>query len=503
LMNRFRTTHRAKLATGSNPAKRIRMHALRCSTLAVRRIVCAVIVCAAVSLVLASDKIFVAPASAAQPSGETSELARVADNASAIETSAAYSQPLAGLSAAELREFAEGKAEFSARWVAPFLSGGEWGLGPQSNAASCIECHPGNGRGRAPDGADEAPQSLVLQLALRQADSNARALPHPAYGTHLNRHGTLGKLIEEGQFRIAYHSRKVKLADGEIVELRVPDVRITALWFGPLGHDTVLSPRIAQPVFGLGLLEAVPESTLFAIAERQRDLGFNGRVNLVRDKLTGATIAGRFGHKATEPHLSQQIAAAFHDEMGVTSELFPDEQCWPLQEECFRIESVLGVEAKQMQLATILDYLRMLAAPPRRAIDDPQVRRGAALFADARCSICHVPSVAIAVEHGQTGRREYVIEPYTDLLLHDMGDDLADGYRSFSAGEGDWRTAPLWGLGLRAAVNGNNNLLHDGRARSVSEAILWHGGEAEVSRQAFIAMERHERQALLRFLDSL
>jgi len=310
-------------------------------------------------------------------------------------------------------------------------------------------------------------------------------------------------LVEEGHFRIGYRTRSVKLADGDVVDLRVPEVRITALWYGPLGDETVLSPRIAQPVFGLGLLEAVTESTLRAIAERQRRLGFNGRLNRVRDEITGDWSVGRFGHKATQPHLPQQIAAAFRNEMGVNSTLFPGEDCWPIQKECYGIETVLGAEAKDMQRATILDYLRMLAPPPRRAIDDQEVLRGAALFDRARCSVCHVPAVRITLEERQNSPREESIEPYTDLLLHDMGDGLADGYRSYSAGPRDWRTAPLWGLGLRKAVNGNDNLLHDGRARSVSEAILWHGGEAEVSRKAFVAMKREERRALLKFIDSL
>jgi len=453
---------------------------------------------------LASALAFTAPAGAAEPVGGPSELTHASRSAEdEVDASAAYSQPLEGLSGTELREFAAGKVEFSARWVAPFLSSGDWGRGPQSNASSCIECHPGNGRGRAPDGPDETPHSLVLQLAQQHTDATGRALPHPAYGRQLNGHGTLGKLIEEGQFRIEYRTRSVMLADGTTVDLRVPGVRITALWFGPLGDDTILSPRIAQPVFGLGLLDAVTESTLRAIAERQRGIGFNGRLNLVRDKLTGARIVGRFGHKATEPHLAQQIAAAFHGEMGVNSDLFPSEECWPIQEECYPIETVLGAEVTKMQRATILDYLRMLAPPSRRDINDPDVRRGAKLFEQARCSVCHVPSLGITLAKEQTGPRDYLIEPYTDLLLHDMGDSLADGYRTFSAGARDWRTAPLWGLGLRKAVNGNDNLLHDGRARSATEAILWHGGEADVSRQVFSAMKHRDRQALLRFLDSL
>jgi CxxC motif-containing protein (DUF1111 family) len=347
------------------------------------------------------------------------------------------------------------------------------------------------------------PHSLVLQLAQPYTDATGRALPHPAYGGQLNSHGTLGKLIEEGRFRIEYRTRTVKLADGDAINLRVPRVRITTLWFGPLGDETVLSPRIAPPVFGLGLLEAVTESTLRAIAEHQHRIGFNGRLNLVWDEMTGTRIVGRFGHKATQPHLPQQIAAAFHAEMGVNSNLFPDEECWPIQKECFRIETVLGAEVTDMQRASILDYLRMLAPPPRRGIDDPEVQRGAALFDRARCSVCHVPAVKTTLKKRQQRTQDEYIEPYTDLLLHDMGDGLADGYRTFSAGARDWRTPPLWGLGLRKAVHGNGDLLHDGRARSISEAILWHSGEAEISRLAFTAMKRGERQALLRFLDSL
>ena len=207
---------------------------------------------AAVFTALAGALAFTAPAGATDPVGGPSERTHASRSAYEVDTSAAYSQPLEGLSDIELREFATGKAEFAAHWVAPFLSSGDWGRGPQSNASSCVECHPGNGRGRAPDGPDETPHSLVLQLAQRQMDASGRALPHLAYGRQLNSHGTLGKLIEEGQFRIEYQTRSVKLADGDTVDLRVPRVRITALWFGPLGAETILSPRIAQPVFGLG-----------------------------------------------------------------------------------------------------------------------------------------------------------------------------------------------------------------------------------------------------------
>jgi len=416
---------------------------------------------------------------------------------------AAYSQPLAHLNAAEVQRFSAGKTEFAARWVAPFLGGGHWGRGPQSNAQSCLECHPGNGRGRAPDGPQEEPVSLVLRLSVPGSDGTGRPRPHPAYGIQLNRHGVLGKLIEEGDFRIAYRKRIVSLADGSTVELRRPVVRIAALWFGPLGDDTVISPRIAQPTFGLGLLETVSDATLADIAEKQRRIGFNGRPNRVRDAITGEYVTGRFGHKAMHPDLTQQVAAAFHEELGVTSDLFPQQECWPIQQECDRVERLSGVEAQQRQLATITDYLRMLAPPPQRDTNNAAVKRGAALFEKAQCPVCHVPELTSDRGAAIVGPSHSTIRPYTDLLLHDMGDGLADGRREFSASGRDWRTPPLWGLGLRRQVNGNDNLLHDGRARNIPEAILWHGGEAEVARRAFMSMNQGEREALLRFLDSL
>ncbi len=418
----------------------------------------------------------------------------------------AYSHPLALLDDAALQTFANGKAEFAARWVPPFLSGGHWGRGPQSNAQSCLECHPGNGRGRAPENVQEEPVSLVLRLAVPGSGETDPPQPHPSYGTHLNRHGILGKLVEEGDFRVDYQYATVALDDGSQVELREPVLRITALWFGPLGKNAVASLRIAQPVFGLGLLEAVSDRTLIDIASNQRRIGFNGRLNRVRDETTGRAATGRFGHKATHPNLGQQVAAAFHEEIGVTSKMFPQNECWPIQKECYRVERLSGVEAKPQQLAAIAGYLRMLAPPAQRDRHDPAVKRGAALFESAHCAVCHVPELPttrVTPKVGETGTNYDMIRPYTDLLLHDMGEGLADGRREFLASGRDWRTPPLWGLGLRRLVNGHDNLLHDGRARNLTEAILWHGGEAETSRRAFMQMHKAQRQDLLRFLDSL
>lgn len=420
-----------------------------------------------------------------------------------VPGSQAYSRPLPALSASELERFATGAAEFSARWVVFPGSGGHWGLGPQSNASACAQCHVRNGRGRAPDHAHERPVSMVVRLSVPGTDPVGGPRPHPAYGEQLNTRGVLGRLLEEGSFAVDYSTRIVRFADGETVELRESQVRFTALWYGPLGESAIVSPRIALPVFGAGLLEAVPESQILAIAVRQERMGFSGRPNRVWDRIRGTTALGRFGHKAAQPSLRQQIASAFIMDMGVNSRLFPDEECWPAQRACQTISTVDGAEARDEQLEALEFYLRTLAAPARRNIGDPQVTAGERLFDRAKCAACHVPALTTSEHAAIPALRSRIIRPYSDLLLHDMGEVLADGRPEFLAGPREWRTAPLWGLGLRTAVNGNANLLHDGRARTVTEAILWHGGEAEVSRSAFLQMPRPERDALLAFLESL
>ncbi|MGD2140669.1 MAG: di-heme oxidoredictase family protein [Burkholderiales bacterium] len=412
-------------------------------------------------------------------------------------------QPLADLDAAALQQFTEGRKEFSARWVTPFLSGGHWGRGPQSNADACSVCHQSGGRGRAPDGPEEPPQSLVLRLSMPGTDARGRPRAHHTYGTTLNQHGVLGQLVEEGDFRIEYTTQAVALAGGDRVTLRKPVIHLTALWYGPIGNDTIVSLRLAQPVFGLGLLEAISEATLQAIAREQQELGFNGRLNVVLDETSGTRKTGRFGHKASQPDLRQQVAVAFHDEIGVTSSIYPREQCSPAQKPCDLVEHLEGVEARERQLDLIAAYLRLLAPPAQRNRDDAQVSRGAELFDSARCSVCHRPEIKTAADAHFAPLRNRVIHPYTDLLLHDMGEGLADGRREFDAGARDWRTPPLWGVGLRRQTNGNASLLHDGRARNITEAILWHQGEAELSRRSFLAMSEQEREALVRFVNSL
>jgi len=280
--------------------------------------------------------------------------------------------------------------------------------------------------------------------------------------------------------------------------------RIDQSVYGDLHEDVMLSARIALPMIGLGLLEAIPEATLAAL-EDPEDAdgdGISGRRNRVWDVRAGETVTGRFGWKAGQPTLEQQNASAFNGDMGLATTLFPHSNCTPSQLECRRRPAGGEPEVSDEILDRVTFYARNLAVPDRRNADDPAVAQGMRLFAGSGCAGCHVPEL-------ETGDAEdpwlanQRIAPYTDLLLHDMGEGLADHRREFDATGREWRTPPLWGIGLTATVGGNAFFLHDGRARNLLEAILWHGGEAQAAREAVVAMTPDDRKALLAFLESL
>jgi CxxC motif-containing protein (DUF1111 family) len=292
------------------------------------------------------------------------------------------------------------------------------------------------------------------------------------------------------------------MADGEIVQLRVPALKFQSLNFGPLG-PAMTSMRVAPALIGVGLLDAVAEDTIRSLAADQHRKGLRGRVNVVWDRINSREATGRFGYKANQPSVEQQIFVAYHADLGVTSRWFPEENCPEVQRAC-RAEPPGGhPELPQEFVDPVLFYARALAVPARRDVDDAQVKRGEALFHLAGCDGCHAPTLETGGYAPLPALSHQTIHPYTDLLLHDMGDGLADGRPDFRAGGRDWRTAPLWGLGLSFTVNGNDSLLHDGRARNLTEAILWHGGEAQPSRDQFSAMPKSDRETLLAFLRSL
>jgi CxxC motif-containing protein (DUF1111 family) len=426
----------------------------------------------------------------------------------------AYLQPGPPLSERQRDTFARGQATFNRRWVVPGLSTGDWGVGPTFVAERCSACHVRGGRGIPPDSANRQPIGQVLRLSLPGTDAHGGPRPHPHYGDQIQNRALQGQSLDlmpaydlvpaEADLYIEWQEHIVGLDDGTEVRLRRPLPVIENAAFGELGSETMRSLRNAPPIFGLGLLEAVPEEVLLAIAERQRTLGFNGRPNRVWNEIDQRHVLGRFGWKANQPNLRQQIAAAAIGDMGVTSSLFPKQNCPDLQLTCRR--EVPGNEPELSDLAW--DELELwalgLGVPTRRDRDTPEVGRGEALFDQLQCAACHAPTLTTATYFARLPQlSRQTIHPYTDLLLHDMGPGLADDRPDFEAGGSDWRTPPLWGLGLAKTVNGSIALLHDGRARSVTEAILWHGGEALAAREGFRHLPRQDRDALLRFLETL
>jgi CxxC motif-containing protein (DUF1111 family) len=314
----------------------------------------------------------------------------------------------------------------------------------------------------------------------------------------------IGDVPAEGLIAIEHEEISGEYGDGEAYTLRAPRYRIDQPAFGDLPDDLRMSPRVAPAMIGMGLLEAIPEARLQELADPDDadGDGISGKINRVWDVAQQAEAVGRFGWKAEQPSVAQQSAGAFNGDMGITTALFPQQNCTDSQPECEGAASGGDPEISDDLFAKVALYARALAVPVRRAVDDADVLRGKQVFAELGCDGCHVArhetaDAALEELSGQT------IWPYTDLLLHDMGDALSDQRPSFRAEGNEWRTPPLWGVGLIPKVNGHDRLLHDGRARGVAEAVLWHGGEAEQSAQAFRQLKREDRAALVRFVESL
>jgi CxxC motif-containing protein (DUF1111 family) len=255
----------------------------------------------------------------------------------------------------------------------------------------------------------------------------------------------------------------------------------------------------------MGLLEAIPGEQLMALADPDDGDGdgISGRANLVWDLRDGKLDLGRFGWKANQPSVEQQVAAAFLGDIGITSSLFPNENCPPAQADCGHAFNGGKPEIPDSRLEKVTIYTQTLAVPAMRNTEDKEVKQGARLFVQSQCSVCHTPQHETGDNHPLEPLRGQIIYPYTDLLLHDMGEGLADNRPDGLASGTEWRTPPLWGIGLVETVNGHTMFLHDGRARNLEEAILWHDGEAKESRKNFMGLTLEERNALIKFLGSL
>jgi CxxC motif-containing protein (DUF1111 family) len=417
----------------------------------------------------------------------------------------AFGLPLPGLLPEQETQFFIGNSFFNRNWViAPSSTTARDGLGPLYNARSCSACHLRDGRGQPPSAPDEPMVSILLRLSIPGEDPHHGVVPEPKYGDQVQGFA-VPDIPPEGKGMISYEEIPGTFADGEAYRLRRPTYTLTDLGYGALHPETRLSPRVAPVIIGLGLLEAVPAETLLAQADPQdRDGdGISGRPNIVWDVAAQQSVLGRFGWKANQPSVAQQTAAAFLGDLGITSPLFPHENCTEIQKVCRNAPHGGQPELAPDILHNVVFYARTLAVPAQRRWDDPEIQRGKQLFMQARCGACHTPILRTGKVPGLPRLSEQLIRPYTDLLLHDMGEGLADGRDDFAATGQEWRTPPLWGIGLIYTVNGHTLFLHDGRARNLTEAILWHGGEAEAAKEAFRAMPRQDREALLQFLESL
>lgn len=420
-------------------------------------------------------------------------------------THKAFAQPAANLDVQQRGRFFIGNAFFNSPWiVAPATAGARDGLGPLFNARSCDACHNNDGRGRPPERAGERPVSLVIQFATPTPGVNNEPGSDPNYGGNLNPFA-IGGVPAEGTINIRHREITGAFADGEPYTLLAPDYEFAELAYGDLARDHQFSPRVAPAVFGMGPIEAIPDSQILERADPDdaNGDGISGRPNRVWDHRLGKLVIGRLGWKSNQPDIAHQTAGAFSSEIGMSTSLRPDQICTPAQTACLAAPTGGSPEISDEIFGHIVEYQQMLAVPARRQLDSPQVKRGAELFASAGCESCHRATFTTTESSDKPWLSKLTIHPFTDLLVHDMGPGLADGRADFDASGSEWRTAPLWGIGLQKTVNGHTLLLHDGRARNVTEAILWHGGEAEKSQKAFLKMSKAEREALLAFIDSL
>lgn len=413
--------------------------------------------------------------------------------------SGAYGHMFNNMPSALQRVHEIGDGQFEATFVtapAPLNPG----LGPLLNNVSCSSCHVSDGRGKIP-GAGETAANMLFRISIPGEGAQGNPVPVPNFGDQIQTRAVLG-VAKEAEVNIHYTNANFTFADGTPYQLRVPAYTIVEP-YSSLPANLLLSPRVAAPVFGLGLLEAISEQDILHNAdENDSDHdGISGKPNQVWDVLKKKAVLGRFGWKANQPSILQQVAAAYNGDMGITSSIFQKESSEGQTQ--FQGTNDGSYELTDSLLHSVDFYIRTLGVPARRNVDQPEVKAGKALFLKVGCGKCHIPDFKTAVNVSFPQISNQIIHPYSDLLLHDMGDGLADNRPDFKASGKEWRTQPLWGIGLTKKVNGHTNFLHDGRARSLMEAVLWHGGEAENAKNKVVQLSANERKNLISFLESL
>ncbi|MNJ92711.1 Cytochrome c [compost metagenome] len=459
------------------------------------------------------------------------------------ESIRAYRNPAPNLSEEEVRRHLTGDALFEKNF-SDDPSRYDYGLGPVFNNTNCNACHSKDGRGALPvmpRGQEwvqlRQNESLFLRISIESAASQhpksalnnwGAPVAVPGFSDQLFHLGSMGVRddlpgVGQAQVWMSYEKSTFTYPDGTEVELRKPIFKITEpydQYFDSvtgqvrsrlLEKDVKTSPRMGTVMVGLALLEAIKEEDIRALAARDLSAeGVKGQVNMVFDIQKALAndpypvSMGRFGLKNNTPSVFHQSLGALRGDIGVTNYAFPKESIagTPLFEDFVKDQSPKPLEASNQVADDLVFYSQTLAVPSRRNVTEAEVIRGGEIFHQTSCTTCHQPSFTTG-PHAISAFANQKIYPYTDMLLHDMGDGLADGRQDFDANGRQWKTRPLWGIGQTQTVNPRAGFLHDGRARTLEEAILWHGGEAEYSKNKFVALPEADRGALIRFIRSL
>lgn len=415
-----------------------------------------------------------------------------------LASSNAFSSPAANLSGGKLDFHLDGDFQFETVFVTAPAEVNS-GVGPIFNNSSCIGCHPKDGRSPFPTDIN-ALSGFFFRASMPGIGENNAPIPVPGFGEQIQNQAIYG-FEPEGKFKVTYTPIVETFADGTTVTLQKPSYSLVDTYI-PFPSNAMISPRLASPVFGLGLLEAIPEYYILNnedINDADGD-GISGKANYVYDRVSGQVKLGRFGWKANTATVKEQCAGAYVHDMGVTNPVFPFETGYGQTNGDDGLND--DAEISEALLDEIAFYCQTLGVPAARNLDDPSVQRGSALFEQIQCAKCHIPKM-ISGDFPIAEVANQTFYPYTDMLLHDMGEGLADNRPDFLADGKEWRTKPLWGIGLTEVVNGHTDFLHDGRAKNITEAILWHGGEAETAKNNFKNLSAAERKDLLKFINSL
>ncbi len=442
-----------------------------------------------------------------------------------IKPSASLMLPAKNLAQDKKPNFHAGKALAHQPWVkAPTITNARDGLGPLYNTRTCLVCHANGGRGHMPENNEQLLFTNFLRLSIPGSDPVNGVIPEPVYGDQLQSQSiALAHQLRaqegvattpsteappEAYVYINWLEKTFTYPDGEKINLRKPEIDIRNLGYGKMQPDTLMGIRNAPPIHGVGLLQMISQSDIDKNADPndENNDGISGRVNIAWDFDKNQPAPGRFGLKSNKSSVRFQVAGALNGDMGISSSVFPDQPCTDKQTLCNQSihgNDENGHEISDKLLKLMVDFNMSLGVPERRKPNHPMVLQGRNLFYNTACHSCHQPEYTTRASKEYTHLSQQHIWPYSDLLLHDMGEALTDNRPDYLATGSEWRTSPLWGVGLSEAVNGSKNFLHDGRARSIEEAILWHGGEAEKSKSDFTMLNKEDRSALIAFVKSL